>query len=827
MNAAEATRRGDWRLGLLGAAFVLLGAGWYLPTEASSRGGLGMPLVVGWLVWAAALGVAQSRGAAVSVRWQWADAAWLGVPLWLGLSVAVGLGQSSLEPRPALALAWQYLALVVLYVGARVLGRGEWVDVVGRGIVALALSVSLFAFFQYAVALPALHRQYELADEATKVAMLVNAGISDTEAGSRMRELFESRLFNREPFAAFSLANTLGTLLVPVTVLAWVGLHLAVEQRRWVVAWGWAVAWAALGGAMALTSSRTAMLAYLLVSGAWWGWRQTAGRGRWWRRGDAVERAESVGLGRDSAKTRWWWTGTLVGLPLVLVAGLWSAGQSDNQLFSGAPTSVQYRWQYWVASAKMIVERPWFGCGPGSFQSAYARYQAAEASETVADPHNFFFELAATAGLPAGLLICVAVALTLAAAQQVSRERPSVGESFGGSVVVGWAGPWIGLLLALAVGLGVGWLGESWPSPLWAVAVSVVVAAGWWGWMESLSAGMTGVARAGLPWAWAALLIGLLASGGINYPVIGQLVFLLAALIVTAVEDGQSYERLARMVQRGERQGGRRWLVLAVAATGVATFLYGWETLPVIRAEWAMQNAQVWLRMGNLPAGQQALRTATALDPWRADGPIELAVLDLVTRSTELADEGVRLEVADGLRRAAVLRPDSSPVRRRVAEAHLQCLAQVSPRFAARAWLWSETRWWLREAAERKPVEREVLAQLSWLAWREGDGVEARGLAERVRDLAGRNVHEDLRWERQWFTAVQSELPTLNRVGRGESSTGVRNESEAAGAGGPRPQEGEDQVPLYREIRGGVPGLVEVNVASWVEWLLASEVTAM
>jgi hypothetical protein len=779
-------------------------------------------------VWAAALGVAQSRGAtAVPVRWQWVDAAWLGVPLWLGLSVAVGVWQSSLEPRPALALAWQYLALVVLYVGARVLGRGGWVDVIGRGIVALALSVSLFAFFQYTVALPSLHRQYELADEATKVAMLVSAGISDTDPGSRMRELFESRLFNREPFAAFSLANTLGTLLVPATVLAWVGLHLALEQRRWVVAWGWAVAWAALGGAMALTSSRTALLAYLLGSGVWWGWRQMAGRGRWWRRGDAVGQAESAGSGRDSAKTRWWWTGTLVGLPLVLVAGLWSAGQSDNQLFSGAPTSVQYRWQYWVASAKMIVERPWFGCGPGNFQSAYARYQAAEASETVADPHNFFFELAATAGLPAGLLICVAVALTLAAAQQVSRERPSNAESSGGSMLVGWAGPWIGLLLALAVGLGVGWLGESWPSPLWAVGVAVVASAVWWGWMESLSAGMTGVARVGLPWTWAALLVGLLASGGINYPVIGQLVFLLAALTVTAAEDRPATERLVRGGKGGERQGSWPWLAGAAAATGLATFLYGWETLPVIRAQWAMQNAQVWLRMGSLPAGQQALRTAAALDPWRADGPLELAVLDLVTRSTELADEAVRLEVADGLLRAAALRPDSSPLRRRVAEGHLQCLAQVSPRSAARGWLWSETRWWLQEAAERKPMEREVLAQLSWLAWREGDGVEARQLAERVRDLAGRNVHEDLRWERQWFTALQTELPMLNRVGRGELSTGGQTESEAAGAAGPRPQEGEDRVPLYREIRGGVPGLVEVNVANWVEWLLASEVTAM
>jgi hypothetical protein len=265
-------------------------------------------------------------------------------------------------------------------------------------------------------------------------------------------------------------------------------------------------------------------------------------------------------------------------------------------------------------------------------------------------------------------------------------------------------------------------------------------------------------------------------------------------------------------------------LVWGGATALLAIGLYVWETLPVIRAQWAMQNAQVWLRMGNLPAGQHALRTAVALDPWRADARVELAVLDLVTRSSELSDDSVQREVASRLRQAAAFRPDSSPVRRRIAEAYLQSLAQIPQRDPARAWLWSETRWWLQEAAERKPGEREVLAQLSWLAWREGAGGEAGELAQRIRQLADRNVHEDLRWERQWFTALGSELPNKGRVGRAELRIDVGGGGESPAGVGLHESGGPPL--LCREIGGGVPGVVEVNVASWVEWVLAGQVTA-
>ncbi len=46
----------------------------------------------------------------------------------------------------------------------------------------------------------------------------------------------------------------------------------------------------------------------------------------------------------------------------------------------------------------MIAEHPLLGCGPGNFKNAYTAYKLPEASEEVADPHNFVLEIWATAG---------------------------------------------------------------------------------------------------------------------------------------------------------------------------------------------------------------------------------------------------------------------------------------------------------------------------------------------------------------------------------------------------------------------------------------------
>ncbi len=85
---------------------------------------------------------------------------------------------------------------------------------------------------------------------------------------------------------------------------------------------------------------------------------------------------------------------------LILLAALVVKGPA---VLGRAEKSFGYRLQYWQSSLDMIAAYPWVGCGPGNFQDVYTRYKLPEASEEIADPHNFLMEIWATAGTPAAL----------------------------------------------------------------------------------------------------------------------------------------------------------------------------------------------------------------------------------------------------------------------------------------------------------------------------------------------------------------------------------------------------------------------------------------
>src|SRR5208282_2916631 len=90
------------------------------------------------------------------------------------------------------------------------------------------------------------------------------------------------------------------------------------------------------------------------------------------------------------------------------LAAVTIAGFARPDLAKAAATSFGYRVQYWQATLRMIADRPLLGCGPGNFQDLYTQYKLPEASEEVADPHDFLLEVWATAGTPAMLaLLCI------------------------------------------------------------------------------------------------------------------------------------------------------------------------------------------------------------------------------------------------------------------------------------------------------------------------------------------------------------------------------------------------------------------------------------
>ena len=101
-----------------------------------------------------------------------------------------------------------------------------------------------------------------------------------------------------------------------------------------------------------------------------------------------------------------WKLPAVVGLTVAVLLTMGIAvGGLDRQVFSEASKSLGYRAQYWQSTMRMIAECPLTGCGPGNFQYEYTRFKLPEASEEVADPHNFLLEVWATAGTPAMLAL--------------------------------------------------------------------------------------------------------------------------------------------------------------------------------------------------------------------------------------------------------------------------------------------------------------------------------------------------------------------------------------------------------------------------------------
>jgi len=213
------------------------------------------------------------------------------------------------------------------------------------------------------------------------------------------------------------------------------------------------------------------------------------------------------------------------------------------QVLSEAPKSVLYRVEYWQATARVIADYPLFGCGPGNFQEAYAAHKLPQASEMVADPHNFLLEMWATAGTPAvillvGLLLAFAVdmaALVRAGAQPPHNEdeeplAPARWIVLGGAL----AGLFFGPFVAAAMGYGMESISQRtpWIPVVWVIGFPLAALA-WWMLDRWLPRGETSLAVVIIPQV--VLLINLLAAGALVFPgVISTLLVLAPAALFLA-----------------------------------------------------------------------------------------------------------------------------------------------------------------------------------------------------------------------------------------------------------------------------------------------------
>ncbi len=255
-------------------------------------------------------------------------------------------------------------------------------------------------------------------------------------------------------------------------------------------------------------------------------------------------------------------------LASLVAAGL-ATGKLDRQVLTQSTLSMRYRWEYWQATWSVITggarDTPDAikaavlrrGVGPGNFRPAYLFYKLPQASEEILDPHNLFLEVWATAGFWAFLALLTALAVGLwnvlgparapedgpgatgsrlpgAAKPAAASPKPDDGDGDGPPRSTLWLMASAGAGWGLVIALGMMNLFESDMFVRW-----LLLGAGW------LIAAMMllplwrlrPIPAAALGAAVLAVVVNLLAAGGIGIPTVALGLWSLLALGLNLRED--------------------------------------------------------------------------------------------------------------------------------------------------------------------------------------------------------------------------------------------------------------------------------------------------
>ena len=633
---------------LLAATVALFVARVLFPSESADVHGDGLSVVMLWVVVAVfwLLGVIGRNR--FSLRFGRTDVAVLVLIALYSVSALWAAQHAS--PRPAINMMWQWTGFALAFFLARqfILTAREARATVAV-MIALAVTLSVDGLYEYTVDMPATRAQYRADPDAA----MRDAGLW-FPPGSPERELFEKRLESTEPLATFALTNSLAGYLTPWLIVT-VGIGVV-----GVGAGGWLrsdrlKAFACslpIAVCLVLTKSRSGYVAtafglcvvlyfYGRQLGIMPGFRLGAMPTLAWacrkpreacprKRGHGTQNVdqniESNETTTSNNVLHWKLPLGLATAVVALVAAAIAFGGLDRQVFSEAGKSLGYRLQYWQATARMIAEHPWLGCGPGNFQNEYTRFKLPEASEEVSDPHNFLLEVWATAGTPALLALLAVLGFFFATVWQLARRKPS-GESTASNTssideksnthrnpdhpaetTDAWpfalVGGMAGLLLSIPLGLmstappglsAVGWgilfgsgtvaLMASWirqgDLPRWLIATGVVV-----------------------------LLVNLLAAGGIGFPGVAGTLWLLMAVGLR----GDGVHSFARPLA----------VALLVAGMLLAAACYQTAYSPVIRCRGQLRTAQ-----SHPNEAAKYLLAAAEADPRSEEAQQQLAALAL------------------------------------------------------------------------------------------------------------------------------------------------------------------------------------------------------
>ncbi len=553
-----------WLLGGMTALFVVR---LLYPSESAAVEGDGLPVVMLWIALAVFWGLGLIGRAEFRLRFGWVDIA---VLVLIALHTLAGIWATLYaSPRPAVNMLWEWIGMGIAFFFARqlVVGSRETRAVVVV-MIALAAGLSGYGLYQYCYEMPRTRAYYRADPDKA----LREAG-EWSSPGSPQRKRYEDRLDSPEPYATFGgLTNSLAGYLAPWLV---VGAGIAAGSK-----WGRKRLLACLipiGICLLLTKSRTAYIATAFGIVLVWLFCRGGARRFGWKLPVA---AAAV-------------------LAAILAAVALVAGGLDRDLLAGAPKSVLFRLQYWQSTSQMIADKPLLGCGPGNFKDEYTRYKLPEASEEVADPHNFLFEVGGTAGMPALLALLVVLGGFAGVSWKFFFPRddeqggtgvspvydvsPVHGQDARGTAASSgtdqpdyvYGGAVCGFLLAMLLR----WIVAAPPSTA-AVPLALALAAGClWLLHDWVDGGELPQALPAI--GVAVLLVNLLAAGAMGFPAVAGTLWLLLALGLNEADSGRW-----RTVPRAVALSG---LILAVTLA-VTCYLSGYG--PVLRCRGSMAAAE-------------------------------------------------------------------------------------------------------------------------------------------------------------------------------------------------------------------------------------------
>lgn len=395
----------------------LLLARFLIPTEGPEQGGT---LWLAALVFALAAGLFGwwfKTGQQPLMALQKLDiavAALVGGHLLSGLMVFLGEGQR----RAAMNLTWEWIAIGAFWgLGRLLYSTSRSRALLWHTFLAVLGGLSLLGIWQHVVWYPQQAAAYQqLFDYQTQLEQ--GTRLSDPDHAEYLRLLREQgpdvatldaagrkALLARvrdsvEPIGRFALTNSFAMPLMIACLLLLDGLwclwrkspHAASLKTFLIQNWCWGLLLLLVAYCLILTKSRTAWLGTLVGCGM-------LGGSRWLR--DSQRRLSG------------WWLAIIAGV--LLLGGLVGvlSGGLDREVLSEAPKSLRYRLEYWTASLQMLLDRPWWGAGPGNFRQHYLHYKLPGSSEEILDAHQLLLEVWSNGGLLAlgGLLLLLSLVL--------------------------------------------------------------------------------------------------------------------------------------------------------------------------------------------------------------------------------------------------------------------------------------------------------------------------------------------------------------------------------------------------------------------------------